>query len=98
MAAGMVTVANRSGGPLMDIIGPALAQPHVDPSTAKPTPVGYLASREAEYADIFQYVLLEATPSQLEPLRVAAKRRALALFSEEIFCKGWLQFTRKLST
>ncbi|KAM7537851.1 hypothetical protein Aperf_G00000064633 [Anoplocephala perfoliata] len=97
MAAGLVTVANRSGGPLMDIIGPALAQPHVDPSTVNPTPVGYLASREDEYADIFQYVLLEATPSQLEPLRAAAKRRALTLFSVEAFCKGWLQFMHKLS-
>lgn len=97
MAAGLVTVANRSGGPLMDIIGPALAQPRIDPSTVKPTPVGYLASEDVEYADIFQYVLVEATPRQLDPLRSAAKKRAQSLFSEAAFCKGWLQFVHRLS-
>lgn len=97
MAAGLVTVANRSGGPLMDIIGPALAEPRINPSTVKPTPVGYLASNEAEYADIFQYVLVDATPSQLDPLRNAAKKRAQSLFSEAAFCKGWLQFVHELT-
>uniref|UniRef100_A0A0R3VXI7 Glycos_transf_1 domain-containing protein n=1 Tax=Taenia asiatica TaxID=60517 RepID=A0A0R3VXI7_TAEAS len=96
MAAGLVTVAHRSGGPLMDIIGPALAQPGVDPSTVKPTPVGYLAARAEEYAEVFRYVLVEATPNQLEPLRAAAKQRAQNLFSEEVFCKGWLNFVNKL--
>ncbi|VDN98959.1 unnamed protein product [Rodentolepis nana] len=88
MAAGLVTVANKSGGPLMDIIGPALAEPRVDPSTVKPTPVGYLASSEAEYADIFHYVLVNATSCQLDPLRFAAKKRAQSLFSEAAFFEG----------
>ncbi|VDM30975.1 unnamed protein product [Hydatigera taeniaeformis] len=96
MAAGLVTVAHRSGGPLMDIIGPALAQPGVDLNKMKPTPVGYLATRAEEYAEVFRYVLVEATPDQLEPLRTAAKQRAQTLFSEEVFCKGWLKFVEKL--
>lgn len=96
MAAGLVTVAHRSGGPLLDIIGPVLAQPHSDPSTMKPVPVGYLADREEEYANVFHYILVEATPSQLDPLRESAKRRAKTLFSEEAFSKGWLNFIQKL--
>ncbi|KAL5109967.1 GDP-Man:Man 3 GlcNAc 2 PP-Dol alpha-12-mannosyltransferase [Taenia crassiceps] len=96
MAAGLVTVAHRSGGPLMDIIGPALAKPGVDPSTVKPTPVGYLAAQAEEYAEVFLYVLVKASSNQLEPLRAAAKRRAQTLFSEEVFCTGWLNFANKL--
>ncbi|KAH9282948.1 GDP-Man:Man(3)GlcNAc(2)-PP-Dol alpha-1,2-mannosyltransferase [Echinococcus granulosus] len=96
MAAGLVTVAHRSGGPLMDIIGPALAQPGVDPGMVNPTPVGYLAVRPEEYAEVFRYVLVEATPNQLEPLRTAARQRAQTRFSEEVFCKGWLNYVEKL--
>ena len=96
MAAGLVTVAHRSGGPLMDIIGPAVAQPDSDPSKIKPTPVGYLASQKEEYAKVFHYVLVKAKPNQLNPLRVAARRRAKGLFSVQSFCKGWLEFVQRL--
>ncbi|CDS43094.1 GDP Man:Man3GlcNAc2 PP Dol [Echinococcus multilocularis] len=96
MAAGLVTVAHRSGGPLMDIIVPALARPGVDPGMVKPTPVGYLAVRPEEYAEVFRYILVKATPNQLEPLRTAARQRAQTCFSEEVFCKGWLNFVEKL--
>lgn len=96
MAAGLVTVAHRSGGPEADIIGPAVAQPLVDPSTVSaPTPVGYLASTEEEYARIFLYVLTETTAGQMQPLRDAARQRARTLFSEEAFVSRWLVFMQK---
>lgn len=101
MMAGLVTVANRSGGPLTDIIGPAQAQPRVGSTIAigdqrAPIPVGFLASTAQQYADVFRYVLLDAPADEIDKLRSAAIFRAQNLFSEEKFNEGWIKFIQRL--
>lgn len=70
MAAGLVTVAHRSGGPKSDIIDEQAN--------------GFLAESPAEYANIIEQILL--MPNQeLEKIRNAAKGKATSHFSLEKF-------------
>ncbi|BHF66444.1 asparagine-linked glycosylation protein [Sparganum proliferum] len=98
MAAGLVTIAHRSGGPLTDIIGPA--QGHLPAAAGEALPskpiVGFLATTETEYARLFEYVLVRMNPAQRQAIGEAAATRASTMFSEAAFTRGWMGFLRCL--
>ncbi|VDM02893.1 unnamed protein product [Schistocephalus solidus] len=98
MAAGLVTIAHRSGGPLTDIIGPAQGSLPTAAGEALPTKstVGFLASTETEYARLFEYVLVQMTPAQRQMIGEAAAARANTMFSEAAFIRGWMGFLKCL--
>ncbi|CAL8069919.1 unnamed protein product [Calicophoron daubneyi] len=95
MASGLITVAHNSGGPRADIIGPAVCRLPSSQSSGSPKPkytgVGYLASSAEEYADTFDYILLQMTPAERLSIQNAARERAQSKFSEECFLEGWLK-------
>ncbi|KAF5400964.1 putative Glycosyl transferase [Paragonimus heterotremus] len=95
MAAGLITVAHNSGGPLTDIIGPAAAKLF---SYADSCGVGFLASSAEDYADAFEYVLTKMAEPCQKAMRQAAFARAQEKFSEDCFCRDWLQYIRGLLT
>lgn len=72
MAAGLIMVANRSGGPLMDII-----------ETSEGSQTGYLAVDAIEYAECILTILYN-TKEQNETIRNAA-RASVDRFSEKEF-------------
>lgn len=72
MAAGLIMVANRSGGPLMDII-----------ETSEGSQTGYLAVDAVDYANCFLSVLYNSK-EQNEQIRQAA-RASVDRFSEKEF-------------
>lgn len=80
MAAGLITIANRSGGPLRDII-----------ETADGSQTGYLAVDAVEYAQCFASVLYN-TKEQNETIRTAA-RASVDRFSESEFDSAFLRAT-----
>ncbi|VDP24617.1 unnamed protein product [Echinostoma caproni] len=89
MAAGLITVAHDSGGPQLDIIGPARSvcddqQPGESPG------VGFLARTAEEYAGIFEHVLLRMSPTQLDEIRTNARKWVQGKFSESRFEQDWL--------
>lgn len=71
MASGMIMVAHKSGGPMMDIIihGKGSQQP-----------IGFLAADEIEYADTLCRII-RMKPSQRELIREAA--RYISLYSHD---------------
>ncbi|KAA3674212.1 alpha-1,2-mannosyltransferase [Paragonimus westermani] len=95
MAAGLITVAHNSGGPQTDIIGPAAAKIF---SSADECGVGFLACTAEDYADAFEYVLTKMTEPCQKAMQQAARARACEKFSEDCFCRDWLQYIRDLLT
>lgn len=83
-AAGVATIAHKSGGPESDI---------VVPFTGEQT--GWLASSPDEYADCMAEILDMAAskPKRLEAI-VKAARASVSRFSDEEFAKG---FVREMS-
>ncbi|KZS15184.1 GDP-Man:Man(3)GlcNAc(2)-PP-Dol alpha-1,2-mannosyltransferase [Daphnia magna] len=79
MASGLIMVAHKSGGPMMDIII------HSQGSQ----PIGFLGSDEMEYADIMRQII-RMKPKQRELIREAA-RESVARFSDESFEKEFLR-------
>lgn len=85
MAAGLVTVAHRSGGPLADIV-----------ATAEGARTGFLAAEPAEYARaILEAIALE--PHERRRI-VDAARASVDRFSECEFEKAFLRATEPLLT
>jgi len=83
MATGLMTIAHRSGGPLMDIV--------VEESGARN---GFLAANAQEYAAHIAYIL-----SMSEEARQAVRERAAAsveMFSSRHFEFGWLRAIQPL--
>lgn len=78
MAAGLIMIANRSGGPLMDII-----------ETAEGSQTGFLAVDAVEYAKCIATILYN-TKEQNDTIRRAA-RASVERFSEAEFEKGFLR-------
>lgn len=87
MAAGIIPVANDSGGPKIDIV-----VPHNGQAT------GYLATTAEQYADAMCTILKQARPLQaggqtvelspeLQRMRIAAREQA-AMFSDDAFNAG----------
>jgi len=83
MAAGLLTVAHRSGGPLMDIV--------VEEQGARN---GFLAITAQEYAAHIAYILALGEEGR-ELVRVRA-RASTQLFSTSAFESGWIRATDPL--
>jgi len=83
MAAGLMTVAHRSGGPLMDII--------VEETGARN---GFLAVNAQEYAAHIAYILSMSEESR-EMIRTRA-RSSVNMFSSKQFEFGWLRAVQPL--
>lgn len=83
MAAGLIMVANRSGGPLMDII-----------ETSVGSQTGYLAVDTSEYAESLATIIYN-TKEENDVIRDAA-RASCDRFSEMEFEKGFLRATSVL--
>jgi len=83
MAAGLLTIAHRSGGPLMDII--------IEETGSRN---GFLASTPQEYAAQIAYVL-SMTKEGKEGVQERA-RSSVNLFSSQKFDSGWTRATDSL--
>ncbi|CAB3386348.1 Hypothetical predicted protein [Cloeon dipterum] len=83
MAAGLLTVAHGSGGPLMDII-----------ETAEGSRTGWLATEEVEYARIL-YTLVMLSATQKDIVRTAA-RSSVGRFSTDEFNKSFMNAVSSL--
>nr|CAG4637069.1 EOG090X07J8 [Ceriodaphnia reticulata] len=84
MASGLIMVAHKSGGPMMDIIIHSKGS----------QPIGFLASDEIEYADILCKIL-RMKPDNRELVREAA-RNSVARFSDDSFEKEFLKIISPL--
>jgi alpha-1,2-mannosyltransferase len=62
MASGLIMIAHKSGGPMMDIIIHSKGS----------QPIGFLASDEIEYADILRHII-RMEPKKRELIREAAR-------------------------
>lgn len=78
MAAGLIMIANRSGGPMMDIV-----------ETSEGSQTGYLAVDAVEYAKCIATILYN-TKEQNDTIRKAA-RASVDRFSEDEFEKSFLR-------
>ncbi|GLV37054.1 ALG11 alpha-12-mannosyltransferase [Carabus blaptoides fortunei] len=85
MAAGLITVAHRSGGPLMDII-----------ETSEGSRTGYLATTSEDYAHAL-LTILQLTREQMAIIRNAA-RASVDRFTSEEFQKDFIRATQPLFT
>lgn len=85
MAAGLIMIAHRSGGPLMDII-----------ETSEGSRTGYLASTPEEYADAIRNIF-RLTREQLAVIRNAA-RASVDRFTSEEFERGFQRAVEPLFT
>lgn len=83
MAAGLITIAHRSGGPLADII-----------ETSEGSRTGFLASEPDEYARAILEVI--ALPSDEKKRIIEAARASVDRFSEKEFEKAFLRATEPL--
>nr|CAG4646314.1 EOG090X07J8 [Macrothrix elegans] len=79
MASGLIMLAHKSGGPMMDILLQSKGS----------QPIGFLASDELEYADIM-CMIIRMDPSKREKIREAA-RNSVARFSDETFQEEFLK-------
>ncbi|XP_022222868.1 GDP-Man:Man(3)GlcNAc(2)-PP-Dol alpha-1,2-mannosyltransferase [Drosophila obscura] len=84
MAAGLIMVAHRSGGPLLDII-----------ETSEGSQNGFLATDAVEYAENILNIILDSFDTNR--IRNAA-RSSVERFSEQEFEKGFLRATSTLFT
>jgi alpha-1,2-mannosyltransferase len=75
-ASGVIPIAHKSGGPLMDIVLPRNDQP-----------TGYLAQTAEEYADFIEQIF-QKSPNEREAIqlnaRLSAERFSDEMFSEKI--------------
>nr|CAG4641755.1 EOG090X07J8 [Eurycercus lamellatus] len=79
MAAGLIMVAHKSGGPLMDIVIHSKGS----------QPIGFLASDELEYADVICKII-RMQPEKRDLIRQAA-RNSVERFSDEMFQQEFLK-------
>ena len=85
LAAGLITLAHRSGGPLMDIV---VESPEESRN-------GYLAAGEEEYAE----AIIEIVKDSSQAARAAIRERArdsVRRFSEPEFEAGWVRATEAM--
>lgn len=84
MAAGCITVAHKSGGPLMDIVVDWNEQP-----------VGFLANSPASFANSFATVM-RMNMQERTAVQEAARDAAVYRFSEQQFVSGLLHVTEPI--
>lgn len=83
MAAGLITVANRSGGPLLDII-----------ETSEASRLGFLATTAEEYAHTLKFILY-LSEEELDEIRTRAKA-SVDRFSTRKFKEDFLRAVEPL--
>ena len=86
MAAGLITIAHRSGGPLMDIV--------VEDSASRN---GFLAILEREYAAAIAHAATVMTPEGRDRVIERAKD-SVKRFSDQEFERAWIRTTDSLMT
>ena len=84
LAAGLITIAHRSGGPLMDII--------VEEASTRN---GFLAANDKEYAECIANILKNMSFDERKSVQDRA-RASVNRFSEKEFEKEWIRLTRRL--
>ena len=84
LAAGLITIAHRSGGPLMDII--------VEEANARN---GFLAVHDQEYAASIAHILKNMSMPARKCIQERA-RDSVGRFSEQNFTREWLRTTDSL--
>jgi alpha-1,2-mannosyltransferase len=79
MASGVITIAHRSGGPLMDIVRPAVS----DSADNMDQAAGYLCDTAEEYANAIVQVLraAEQSPASLNVIQANARRHVTVRIS-----------------
>jgi len=87
LAAGLVTVAHRSGGPLMDIV--------IEATQGSDSRNGFLAVSEREYAAAIAHAATLMTPESRRRL-IERARDSVKRFSDQEFEKAWLRTTDPL--
>ncbi|KZT39934.1 mannosyltransferase [Sistotremastrum suecicum HHB10207 ss-3] len=88
MGAGVIPVVHASGGPLHDIVVPYEGGPTGELCT------GYHAASEEEFADCLHEALKLSGEAAIQ-MRSRARKRAVDLFSEAEFEKGWAQTCKR---
>jgi alpha-1,2-mannosyltransferase len=83
LAAGLIPIVHRSGGPYLDIVVPFEGEP-----------IGYHAENEEEYADAFKTVAAMREADRVEMRRRG--RQSSKRFTEEMFAEKWVGETEKL--
>jgi len=83
MAAGLIMVAHKSGGPMMDIV-----------ETLEPNRTGFLATTEKEYAETI-YQIIQMHPNDKTTIQVKA-RASLDRFSEDAFSTNFVNALKPL--
>jgi len=86
MASGLITIAHRSGGPLMDIIVE-------DPNVRN----GYLAVHDKEYAAYIAHILMNLSSDARKCIQERA-RDSVSRFSAKKFEMGWIRTIESLVT
>lgn len=84
MAAGAVTLAHRSGGPMMDIV-----------TDWQGKPTGLLAENEEQYATAMKEIFEMSSQQRLQ-LRQRARKSVAARFSEDVFNDSFIQAVKPL--
>ena len=84
LAAGLITIAHRSGGPLMDIV--------VEDALSRN---GYLAGHEKEYAAAIAHIITNTNEEARSKIRERA-RDSVKRFSDQQFEKDWIRTTELL--
>ena len=85
MAAGLLTIAHRSGGPLTDIIGQSRVENPVDKN------FGFLAKTAEEYAQAISRAIKGFGDQSITQIR-ADGREAAARFSNDEFIHRWRHY------
>jgi alpha-1,2-mannosyltransferase len=84
MAAGLITLGHRSGGPLMDIIDETIENRS-----------GFLADTEESYVDALKQIF-RLGPNQLQAIQSRARTAATTKFSGERFMAGFMYNVRQV--
>ena len=85
LAAGLITIAHRSGGPLMDIV-----------NESAESQTGFLAIHDYEYAECIKQIL-EMPTDALENM-IEKSRASVNIFSDKVFESDWIRVTSSLIT
>ena len=81
MAAGLITIAHASGGPLRDIIG------------SKDEPIGFLASTEEEYTEHVIRAMKKFSSPMMTDLRQGARQHITDAFGVANFDRKFTEMT-----
>jgi alpha-1,2-mannosyltransferase len=89
MSAGCITIAHKSGGPLLDIVKPSqLDAAEKEKNDAPVTISGYLAATEQEYASIMYEIFYELTVKQVANIHQQARKSA-SRFRQQVFAEAF---------